>query len=846
MADGTNLILDLQSVPNSPSISLSLPEMEMRLEEIYTELLFQFPIRCSTTLGDVDCPGIDRLLLCSQLLDFGLCLPRFSGHNPARWLYHAELYFLYHAIYDEKRFSYIYELFDDEAFVWFNSWHRSSDLVTWTTFIDAMLTRFHINALDSHETDFVTAASENEAEHLQSRAVESSVHPNPLIPLIEGSDASIPGDIMGAIDDESNLECMDAPVRELALKFSNTIGDSIASTMAFSIVILGADSILPHVRPSFAMTGLDITVAYDLSIGSKFWVAWFKNTFSFDPGPAMLTENATNRLMHIAQYMFDEMRSRVHVIKPVHPFVFAGNKDFASAKHISNNSDMQIASTIGRFATFLIATGSYFGVNWFGRSFGFDPGPIIVHVSSTEANSLTPCYNHSTPYILDVSYVNTNSQMYVDGYPAFECYCCDPQLLPLKGFSKSRFSDIPGIWLVGSSIPQHRHFSHKFWGRLSTGIWTLQLYLNENGFELHLSDATALIAMYVKIGNIEEAFQLEGVVRFVPICIHLVAMFNHGLGDYTVLIRSIFPGLTTAAAYITILVINDYKHVGAVNNVTKAMKLLGYAVTALIMFKDHSIFEGNFSFIHLAHHALLVMDSYDPSLVNMMEGRGHQTHNQLLQCEVAFSVFVCSAVIIMSIKRTTLSSSRKVFDRFHYLNMGSWSTMLSAYSQHGFLETSLILFFDMHYVDIGPYKLTNLVLLHAIAGIFSLGDEYVWHKWKTKFAYTAMKFSLVIMVSCLNISQVLISTGFICLVHVLVCLSLVSKIGLGCQGAEHHVVNWTTMIDVSLKLKVVLSTCILLEFAQTGYENNALALFVQMEGVESTMKHYGFVWNLIL
>ncbi|KAM0009787.1 putative phosphopyruvate hydratase [Helianthus debilis subsp. tardiflorus] len=99
----------------------------------------------------------DDLQLISDLVPAPL--PRFSGVNPVRWLSIAESYFVSHAIDDDERFPYVIELFDDEAFWWFNSWHRSSEFVTWMTFTAAMLNRFQIGTPDDHTTASITATS---------------------------------------------------------------------------------------------------------------------------------------------------------------------------------------------------------------------------------------------------------------------------------------------------------------------------------------------------------------------------------------------------------------------------------------------------------------------------------------------------------------------------------------------------------------------------------------------------------------------------------------------------------------------------------------------------------------
>ncbi|KAJ0843860.1 hypothetical protein HanRHA438_Chr15g0696051 [Helianthus annuus] len=69
-------------------------------------------------------------------------LSRFTGYNPARWICDAERFFSFYAIYEEERFPYVVDSFDDEPFSWFNSWYRGPERLTWKSFTIAMLHRF--------------------------------------------------------------------------------------------------------------------------------------------------------------------------------------------------------------------------------------------------------------------------------------------------------------------------------------------------------------------------------------------------------------------------------------------------------------------------------------------------------------------------------------------------------------------------------------------------------------------------------------------------------------------------------------------------------------------------------
>ncbi|KAM0041097.1 hypothetical protein Hdeb2414_s0011g00362291 [Helianthus debilis subsp. tardiflorus] len=80
-------------------------------------------------------------------------LPRFTGSNPNLWISQAEQYFLFYTIYDDERFPYVIESFDDEPFWWFNGWYRGSHSLTWNDFTTAMITQFQATYVDPIATD---------------------------------------------------------------------------------------------------------------------------------------------------------------------------------------------------------------------------------------------------------------------------------------------------------------------------------------------------------------------------------------------------------------------------------------------------------------------------------------------------------------------------------------------------------------------------------------------------------------------------------------------------------------------------------------------------------------------
>lgn len=117
---------------------------------------------------------------------------------------------------------------------------------------------------------------------------------------------------------------------------------------------------------------------------------------------------------------------------------------------------------------------------------------------------------------------------------------------------------------------------------------------------------------------------------------------------------------------------------------------------------------------------------------------GLQLHSQMLKRCIDLNVYVGSAMVDFYGKCSKVVSARNAFDRLplQVRNVVSWTTMMTAYLQNGFLEEAWNLFIEMQ-VSNGarPNEFTFSVLLNACASLSALrhGDVLNAHVEKLGF-----------------------------------------------------------------------------------------------------------------
>ncbi|GAU51718.1 hypothetical protein TSUD_415230, partial [Trifolium subterraneum] len=71
-----------------------------------------------------------------------LDIPRFDGTDPLGWIFKITQFFDYHSTPEDQRLRIASFYMDGEALTWFQWMHQNGQLMTWTTFLHALETRF--------------------------------------------------------------------------------------------------------------------------------------------------------------------------------------------------------------------------------------------------------------------------------------------------------------------------------------------------------------------------------------------------------------------------------------------------------------------------------------------------------------------------------------------------------------------------------------------------------------------------------------------------------------------------------------------------------------------------------
>ena len=76
-------------------------------------------------------------------------------------------------------------------------------------------------------------------------------------------------------------------------------------------------------------------------------------------------------------------------------------------------------------------------------------------------------------------------------------------------------------------------------------------------------------------------------------------------------------------------------------------------------------------------------------------GEGKQIHAYVIRTDHKDNVSVGSALVDMYSKCKSIKSAETIFERMTQKNVVSWTTMLVGYSQNGFSEEAVKIFFEM-------------------------------------------------------------------------------------------------------------------------------------------------------
>ncbi|GAU15122.1 hypothetical protein TSUD_08600 [Trifolium subterraneum] len=87
-------------------------------------------------------PGFAPLPSAVPATSIKLDIPRFDGTDPMGWIFKINQFFYYHLTPDEQRLRIASFYMDGEALPWFQWMHSNGQILTWTSFLHALETRF--------------------------------------------------------------------------------------------------------------------------------------------------------------------------------------------------------------------------------------------------------------------------------------------------------------------------------------------------------------------------------------------------------------------------------------------------------------------------------------------------------------------------------------------------------------------------------------------------------------------------------------------------------------------------------------------------------------------------------
>eukprot|EP01018_Ginkgo_biloba_P029526 Gb_22656 [translate_table: standard] len=119
---------------------------------------------------------------------------------------------------------------------------------------------------------------------------------------------------------------------------------------------------------------------------------------------------------------------------------------------------------------------------------------------------------------------------------------------------------------------------------------------------------------------------------------------------------------------------------------------------------------------------------------------GTQIHNQIIKTGYESNVFVCSALVDLYGKCGSVEDARKVFDRMPK-NTVSWNAMISGFAQNGQGEEALKHFCQMQVACIRPNEVTYPSVLSACASLVALGQGMKIHNHTIK---TGLEFDVFV------------------------------------------------------------------------------------------------------
>eukprot|EP01018_Ginkgo_biloba_P031778 Gb_10324 [translate_table: standard] len=350
------------------------------------------------------------------------------------------------------------------------------------------------------------------------------------------------------------------------------------------------------------------------------------------------------------------------------------------------------------------------------------------------------------------------------------------------------------------------------------------------GFESNVFVASALVTMYVKCGNIENARQVFDKMTERNTVTWTVMIAGYAHNGHVDDALKLFERMPERDMVSWTAMIAGYAQNGHVDEALKLFQKMPerdvVSWTAMISgYAQNGFFE---EALKLFREMQLTgvkpnpetFASVLPACANLgTVEHGEEIHEEIIRSGFQSNVFVGSALVDMYIKCKSIEKARKVFDKMPNRNVVSWNTMVAGYAQNGQVDDALKLFQRM------PER--NVISWNSmIAGYAQNGHVDIALKLFRKMPERDV------------VSWTVMIAGYAQIGLVDEALKLFREM------PERNVVSWNAMIsgyaqnghvDEAIKLfremperNVISWNTMIAGYAQNGYVDEALKLFQEM------------------
>eukprot|EP01018_Ginkgo_biloba_P030286 Gb_21437 [translate_table: standard] len=387
----------------------------------------------------------------------------------------------------------------------------------------------------------------------------------------------------------------------------------------------------------------------------------------------------------------------------------------------------------------------------------------------------------------------------------------------------------------------------------------IHYHIIRTGFESDVFVATALIDMYAKCGNIEDARQVFGKMSKRDVVSWSAMISGHAQNGYADDALALFHqmqqadiapnsitmvSVLSACAQLTALQqgkwIHDYMiRSGFVLDVSVRTALIDmYAKCGSIEFA-HQLFDKMYKRDVISWNAMIAgyaqnghandaltlfhemqLANLKPNLVTMLSvlpacahlaalQQGKRIHDYIIRSGFEADASVGNCLLDMYAKCGRIEIAQELFNKMSERDVVSWNTMMAGYAQYGLANEALALFHQMQLADVKPNSVTMLTLLPACAYFGALQQGKLIHSYIIKSGF-----------------ELSVSVGNALIDMFAKCGSVKDARLVFDKMYERDLVSWSTMIA---------------GYGMHGHGEDALALFSQMQQTGLKPDHITFI-----